>query len=203
MGTRDPRVDAYIAKSAEFARPILTHLREVIHGACPEAEETLKWSSPHFMYQGMLAGMAAFKEHCAFGFWKGALITGPDPEQRSAAMGQFGCIRSVADLPPKRVLAGYVKQAMKLNEEGVKQPRQKSGKPKAVIPVPADLTAALKKNRKAREAFEAFSPSHRREYLEWITEAKSDDTRQRRIATAVEWMAEGKSRNWKYQRKTG
>src|SRR5687767_11952795 len=129
MGTRDPRIDAYIARSAEFARPILTHLREVVHQACPDVEETIKWSSPHFMYHGMLAGMAAFKSHCAFGFWKGVLIEGPDPDQRAAAMDQFGAIRSVADLPPKRVLANYVRQAMKLNEEGVRHPRQKSGRP--------------------------------------------------------------------------
>lgn len=199
MGTRDPRVDAYIARSAEFARPILTHLRDTVHAACPGVEETMKWNAPHFMYRGMLAGMAAFKAHCAFGFWKGSLIAGSMGDKASAAMGQFGRITSVADLPARRVLAGYVKQAMKLNENGVTAPRQKAGKPKPAIRVPPDLAAALKRNRKARETFENLSPSHRREYLEWITEAKAAETRKRRLASAVEWMAEGKSRNWKYQ----
>jgi uncharacterized protein YdeI (YjbR/CyaY-like superfamily) len=197
MGTRDPRVDAYIARSAEFARPILTHLREIVHSACPDVEETLKWSAPHFMYHGMLAGMSAFKAHCAFGFWKGSLVTGGDGGLEAQAMGQFGRITSLGDLPPKRVIAGYVKQAMKLNEEGVKTPkRRKVPRPDAVMP--AELAAALRKNAKARATFEAFSPSHQREYVEWIAEAKGEDTRRRRLASAIEWMAEGKARNWKY-----
>jgi len=203
VGTRDPRIDAYIAKSADFAKPIFTHLREVIHDACPEVEETMKWSTPHFVYKGMLAGMASFKAHCAFGFWKGSLILDQrgDPAEKSA--GQFGRITKLSDLPSKRILAGYIKQAMKLNENGVKAPARMKTKasttPRTTV-VPADLSAALKRNAGAREAFERFSPSHRREYIEWITEAKTDATRQRRLAQAVEWMAEGKSRNWKYQR---
>ena len=197
MGTRDPRVDAYIARSAEFARPILSHLREIVHSACPEVEETLKWSAPHFMYRGMLAGMSAFKAHCAFGFWKGSLVTGGDGGVEAQAMGQFGRITSLDDLPPRRVIIGYVKQAMKLNEEGVKTPkRRKTPKPEPLMP--AELAAALAKNAKARATFEAFSPSHRREYVEWIAEAKGEETRQRRLANALEWMAEGKARNWKY-----
>jgi uncharacterized protein YdeI (YjbR/CyaY-like superfamily) len=197
MGTRDPRVDAYIARSAEFARPILSHLREIVHSACPDVEETLKWNAPHFMYRGMLAGMSAFKAHCAFGFWKGSLVTGGDGGLEAQAMGQFGRITSLDDLPPKRVIAGFVKQAMKLNEEGVKIPkRRKTPKPDPVMPT--ELAEALRKNPKARATFEAFSPSHRREYVEWITEAKGEDTRQRRLANAIEWMAEGKARNWKY-----
>ena len=197
MGTRDPRIDAYIAKSADFARPILTHLREIVHAACPEVEETMKWSNPHFTYKGMLGGMAAFKEHCAFGFWKGSLIL-PKTDTEKAA-GHFGRITKISDLPPKKVIAGYVKEAMRLNEEGVKSPAR--AKPKTAKPgvVPEALAEALKKNTKARKAFEAFSPSHKREYTEWIADAKGDDTRQRRVTTAVEWMAEGKSRNWKYQ----
>ena len=197
MGTRDPRVDAYIARSAEFARPILSHLREIVHSACPEVEETLKWSAPHFMYRGMLAGMSAFKAHCAFGFWKGSLVTGGDGGVEAQAMGQFGRITSLDDLPPRRVIIGYVKQAMKLNEEGVKTPkRRKTPKPEPLMP--AELAAALAKNAKARATFEAFSPSHQREYVEWIAEAKGEETRQRRLANALEWMAEGKARNWKY-----
>ena len=200
MGTRDPRIDAYIAKSADFAKPILSHLREVVHSACPDVEETMKWSTPHFMYQGMMAGMAAFKEHCAFGFWKGSLVLGPPSVSADKAAGQFGRITKIADLPPKKVIAGYVKEAMRLNEEGVKAPgRMKSatGTPKEIV-VPDALAAALKKNRKARETFDAFSPSHKREYAEWIADAKGEDTRKRRVETAVEWLAEGKPRNWKY-----
>jgi len=197
MGTRDPRVDAYIARSAEFARPILSHLREIVHSACPDVEETLKWNAPHFMYRGMLAGMSAFKAHCAFGFWKGSLVTGGDGGLEAQAMGQFGRITSLDDLPPKRVIAGFVKQAMKLNEEGVRNPkRRKTPKPDPVMP--AELAEALRKNPEALATFEAFSPSHRREYVDWIAEAKGEDTRQRRLANAIEWMAEGKARNWKY-----
>jgi uncharacterized protein YdeI (YjbR/CyaY-like superfamily) len=201
MGTRDPRIDAYIARSADFAKPILTHLREVVHAACPEVEETMKWSFPHFMYGGILCSMASFKEHCAFGFWKGALVVG-DGTSSDEAMGSFGRISAISDLPPKKVLAGYVKKAMALNESGVKSPtRSKPRAPKKPLAVPDDLAAALKKNKRALATFEGFSPSNRREYVEWITEAKGEDTRRRRLETAVEWMAEGKSRNWKYERR--
>jgi uncharacterized protein YdeI (YjbR/CyaY-like superfamily) len=198
MAARDPRVDAYIDRSAEFARPILAHLREVVHAACPDVEETMKWNFPHFQYKGLLCSMAAFKEHCAFGFWKGALVLG-DGGQADAAMGQFGRITELADLPSKKVLVGYIKRAMQLNESGVKSPTR--SKPKAPRPEPAvpdDLAAALQANRAARAAFDEFSPSHRREYIEWITEAKTPATRSRRLETAIEWMAEGKPRNWKY-----
>ena len=200
MGTRDPRVDAYIAKSADFAKPILTHVRDVIHAACPDVAETMKWSAPHFEYKGMLGGMAAYKEHCAFGFWKGALVTG-DATKGPEAMGSFGRLTKISDLPPRAALSGFVKKAMKLNEENVPRPKSKVPKPpRKEIAVPDDLAAALGKNRKARAAFDAFSPSHRHEYLEWITEAKQAETRQRRMAQALEWMSEGKSRNWKYER---
>ena len=196
MASRNPGVDAYIAKSADFAKPILTRIREIVHEACPDVEETLKWGMPAFDYKGMMCGMAAFKQHCTLGFWKGSLIF---PEKRNAdAMGQFGRITTVSDLPSKKELTRYIKLAMKLNDEGVKVERQKKPK-KPDIPVPAYVRAALKKNKKANDAFEAFSPSHRREYLEWITEAKTEATRERRLNTALEWMAEGKSRNWKYE----
>ena len=201
MSTRDPRVDAYIAKSADFAKPILSHLREVVHSACPDVEETLKWGAPHFVYKGMLGGMASFKQHCAFGFWKGSLVIGEDATAASQAMGSFGRITRVADLPPKSTLAGYVKKASKLNEDGTPRPKTKVPKPpKKEIPVPADFATALRKNKKARTTFEAFSPSHRREYLEWITDAKQNETRQRRMATTIEWLSEGKPLNWKYQK---
>ncbi len=197
MGTRDPRVDAYIARSAPFARPILEHIRSVMHEACPEVEETMKWSMPHFMYHGMLGGMSAFKAHCAFGFWKGKLIV---PVKEKEAMGQFGRITAIADLPPRRTFVTYVKRAMKLNEEGVKTPRAAAPRAKKPLAVPPDLAQALSLNRKAKVAFERFAPGQRREYIEWITEAKRDETRARRIAQAVEWTAEGKTRNWKYQK---
>lgn len=200
MGKRDPRVDAYIEKSAGFARPILEHLRETVHSACPDVTETIRWGFPHFDAGGVLCSMASFKAHCAFGFWKGALLFGDNAKGREA-MGQFGRIASIADLPPKRELVRLVKAARKLNEEGVAAPATKTGRPKPPAEVPADLAAALKKSAKARATFEGFPPSHRREYVEWIVEAKRDETRQRRIAQAVEWHAEGKSRNWKYERR--
>ena len=198
MGHRDPRVDAYIENAASFAQPILTHLREVVHAACPEVQETLKWRSPSFEYKGMLCGMAAFKQHCAFGFWKHALVTGQS-DKSEEAMGSFGRITAVKDLPARKLLTGYVKKAMELNEKGVKAPRNKTV-PKGPLRVPEDLAAALKKNARARAAFEGFSPSHRREYVQWIADAKREETRKRRLATALEWMSEGKTQNWRYER---
>jgi uncharacterized protein YdeI (YjbR/CyaY-like superfamily) len=205
MGTRDSRVDVYIEKAADFAQPVLRTIREIVHEGCPETTETIKWGFPHFDYKGMMCSMAAFKEHCAFGFWKGRLVLGEAkaagdvPEKES--MGHFGRLTSLKDLPSKRVLIGYVKKAKELNDAGVKSPaRSKPRVAKEELPVPDELAAALKKNRKALAAFEAFPPSHRREYIEWITEAKTDATRQRRLDTTIEWITEGKSRNWKYQR---
>ena len=199
MGKSDPRVDQYIAKSADFARPILTHIRRVVHAACPDVEETMKWSFPHFDYKGgMMCSMAAFKAHCAFGFWKSSLVL--DGPGVGDAMGHFGRITSVKDLPPDRELAGYVKKAAKLNDEGITVAR-KPAAPKKPLSVPADFAAAMTKKAAARNTFDAFSSSQRREYVEWVTEAKTDATRQKRMATAVEWLSEGKSRNWKYEPK--
>jgi uncharacterized protein YdeI (YjbR/CyaY-like superfamily) len=201
MGTRDPRVDAYIAKQKDFAKPILTHIRDVVHAACPDVEETLKWSSPHFMYKGgMMCGMAGFKEHAIFGFWKGKLIDGVSPNRNNGgdAMGNFGKLTSVKDLPSRTKMTSLIRQAMKLNDEGVTVPRPKRGaRPEAAVP--PELKVALAKNRKAATHFAAFPPSHRREYIEWIIEAKRDETKAKRVAQAVEWIAEGKGRNWKYQ----
>jgi uncharacterized protein YdeI (YjbR/CyaY-like superfamily) len=190
-------VDAYIARSAPFAQPILEYIRSVVHEACPDVEETVKWSMPHFMYHGILGGMSAFKAHCAFGFWKRGLVV---PEQEKAAMGQFGRIESVKDLPPRRKFVGYVKKAMKLNEEGVAAPRATRAITKKPLPLPPELARALGRSRKARATFDGFPPSQRREYIEWITEARREETRARRVAQAVEWMAEGKVRHWKYQK---
>jgi uncharacterized protein YdeI (YjbR/CyaY-like superfamily) len=202
MGTRDKRIDAYIAKSQDFARPILTHIRESIHHACPDVTETIKWGMPAFDYKGPMCGMAAFKQHATFGFWKSSLVfdkndtyaTDPD------GMAAFGKMTSVSDLPPKKALLGYIRKAAALNDDGVKVQRKRTAR--TPLPVPAALTAALKKNRKANDAFGAMPPSHQREYNEWIGDAKTDATRDKRVAQAIEWIAEGKSRNWKYQRRT-
>lgn len=196
MSKRDKRIDAYIAKSAGFARPVLNYIREAVHAACPEAEETMKWSSPMFMYHGTnMVGMAAFKEHCRLIFWQSELIAGADGAQPNVE--QIGKPASVAELPSKKQFASYIRQSMKRIDEGARPAKTGPGRA-AEAEVPDDFAAALKKKPKARQAFEAFSPSHRREYVEWITEAKRADTRSKRIATAVAWIADGKSRNWKY-----
>ena len=199
MGTRDPRVDAYIAKQADFAKPILAHIRDVVHEACPDVREDIKWGSPFFMYHGPMAHMPAFKEHCRFGFWKGKLIAGGESDDEDGMGGPFGRITSVKDLPSKKVMAAYIKKAIKLNEEGISARKQPKARPQ--LPVPPELAAALAKNRKARTNFEAFPPSHQREYNEWIGEAKREETRAARVKQAVEWIAEGRSRNWKYQKR--
>jgi uncharacterized protein YdeI (YjbR/CyaY-like superfamily) len=194
---RDARVDAYIIRQAEFAKPILEHLRAAVHTACPEAEETLKWGMPAFMYKGeMLAHMAAFKEHASFGFWRGSLVVGEENE-RHDAMGQFGRLTSVEDLPEPKALRQLIVKAAALGDAGVKPPRNKTTK--AALETPDDLQAALGGNEAASTTFANFSPSCRREYVEWVTEAKRPGTRAKRIAQAVEWMAEGKKRNWKYE----
>jgi uncharacterized protein YdeI (YjbR/CyaY-like superfamily) len=200
MTTNDPRVDAYIAKSADFARPILKHLRQLVHATCPEVEETLKWGFPHFLHKGMLCSMAAFKQHCTFGFWKRALLF---DEKKGGAkaeegMGCFGRITSLADLPAEKVLTGYIREAVRLNDTGVKLPARPKAKEKKELAVPDYFLAALRKNEKALQTFENFSHSHQKEYVEWVTEAKRDATRQQRLDTALAWMAEGKPRHWKY-----
>ena len=200
MGTRDPRVDTYIAKSADFAQPILTHIREVMHSACPDVVETMKWSMPFFDYEGPMCNMAAFKAHVGFGFWKGALVLGRGYGDDDRAMGQLGRITSIEDLPPKKELTALIRKAAKLNADGVKVEKKKKS-PRAELPVPRELSAALAKNKKARANFEAFPPSHRRDYNEWIGEAKREETRAARVKQAIEWIAEGKSRNWKYERR--
>ena len=173
-----------------------------MHQGCPEVEETLKWSCPSFELQGMLCGMAAFKAHCTFGFWKAELLKGGEKTFAKAeeAMGELGRITSLDDLPADRTILKLVKQAAALNEAGVKLPKTARSS-KGEVVVPPELAAALKKSAAARKTFEAFSPSHKREYAEWIAEAKTEATRSKRLATAIEWMAEGKSRNWKYQKR--
>jgi uncharacterized protein YdeI (YjbR/CyaY-like superfamily) len=197
MSKHDPRVDAYIEKSADFARPILKHIRSVVHAACPDVEETMKWSFPHFEYKGILCSMAAFKQHCAFGFWKHSLVVESEEVRSREAMGSFGRITSLDDAPSKAVLTRYIKKAMKLNDDGVKAVRAKTVKKKPAR-MPAALAAALAKSKTARARFDELSPSQQREYMEWIGEAKGEDTRTRRLATAIEWIQEGKTRYWKY-----
>lgn len=198
MMVRDPRVDAYIAQSAEYARPILEHLRAVVHEGCPEVEETIKWGAPSFVHAGgIVCGMAAFKQHASFGFWRHALVTGQG--KRGEGMGSIGKLGTMADLPPRRRLVAWVRKAARLNEDGIKAPPARA--PKPAPGVPPDLQAALdsRKHARARRTFAAFAPGHRRDYIEWITEAKRPETRARRLEQALAWMAEGKRRNWKYQ----
>ncbi|MBX2907207.1 MAG: YdeI/OmpD-associated family protein [Taibaiella sp.] len=207
MSTYDPRVDAYIEKSADFAKPILSHLRDLIHTACPDVVETWKWSFPNFDYNGStICNMAAFKQHCSFGFWKASIMEDPDgilTVTEREAMGHLGKITSLGDLPKDAILKKYIKQAMKLNDEGVKKasPRKVvSDKEKAALKTPPDFAALLKQNKVAEKVFSDFSYSHRKEYIAWFDEAKTDATRAKRMTQALEWIAEGKSRNWKYQR---
>jgi uncharacterized protein YdeI (YjbR/CyaY-like superfamily) len=201
MGKKDPRIDAYIAKSADFAKPVLNHIRKLVHAGCSDVEETMKWSFPHFMHHGILCNMAAFTNHCTFGFWKGALIFGKGKgpgNKQNEAMGQFGRITAISDLPKAKALIGYIKEAARLNVIGARLPARRKPKTKKELIVPAELMSALKENAKANSAFQDFSYSHKKEYVEWITEAKAERTRKRRLATAIEWMAEGKPRHWKY-----
>jgi len=197
----DRRIDAYIARAAAFARPVLVHVRAQVHAACPEVEETIKWGMPAFYYRGKpMCGMAAFQAHCTVSFWKHALIPGLAAMSDAKAMGHFGRVTTVKDLPGKRAFAGFLKAAMRLNDAGVTVPRPKAAQ-KPPVRLPADLAAALAKNRKARATYDAFPVSQRREYVDWLAEARRPETRARRLATAVAWMAEGRIRNWKYVRK--
>jgi uncharacterized protein YdeI (YjbR/CyaY-like superfamily) len=206
MGKKDKRVDAYIEKAQPFAKPVLKKLRELIHKGNPEVEETIKWGMPSFDYKGPFCSFASFKQHAVFGFWKYQLINDPEgylqeiSNKGGNAMGNLGRITSVRDLPPDKIIIDFVKQAKKLNDDGVKLP-PKQKKPKTELTIPKYFTDALKKNKTAFEAFNNFSYSHKKEYVEWITEAKTDETRNKRIAAAIGWMTEGKSRNWKYMKK--
>ena len=202
MGKKDARVDAYIARSAPFARPILKHLRKVVHAGCPGVTETIKWGMPHFDYNGIMCGMAAFKQHCTFGFWKEKVLEKRIPldvRSKDVGMGTYGCVRTLRDLPSAAHLKRLVAEAAKLNDSGVKATEGRPPKPRPPLPVPDDFMAALRKNPRALASFQAFSPSHRREYIEWVTEAKREETRRKRLDTSLTWMAEGKPRNWKYR----
>jgi uncharacterized protein YdeI (YjbR/CyaY-like superfamily) len=203
MPETDSRVDAYIEKAAPFAKPVLLKLRKLIFQACPDVKETIKWSFPNYeVYGSVLCSMASFKEHCAFGFWKASLLSDPEgilQVKNRNAMGHLDRIGSVKDLPADRILVAYIKEAVLLNKNKIKIVRPKAT-PKKELPVPKALAVALKKNKKAAAFFEEFSPSARREYIEWITEAKTEETLNKRLATTIEWLAEGKSRHWKYKK---
>jgi uncharacterized protein YdeI (YjbR/CyaY-like superfamily) len=195
--SRDPRIDAYIARAQPFARPILEHVRTRVHAVVPDVEEAMKWSAPGFTLGGkILLMMAAFKAHAALNFWRGQEIG--DGRQKTGAMGQFGRLTSLGDLPPDSELDSLIREAAALAKTAA-APRKTKHAPKPLPAVHPDFTAALSKAPKAKAAFDAFAPSHRREYLEWIADAKRDETRRKRVATAIEWLTEGKKRNWQYE----
>lgn len=203
---KDPRIDAYINSAAPFAQPILNKLRQLIHKGCPDVVETIKWGMPSFEYKGTLCSFAAFKQHCSFGFWKASLINDPKnylqphAAQGGDAMGNFGKITIIKNLPPEKIFIDFIKQAVKLNEDGIK-PEKKKATPSIDGKFPKEFQSELNKNKKAKTHFENFSPSHRNEYIGWINEAKTEATRLKRIATAIEWIGEGKGKNWKYEKK--
>ena len=205
MSNRNKAIDAYILKSAAFARPILIYIRELVHVVCPVVEEKIKWSFPHFDFKGeMMCSMAAFKQHAAMSFWKAALMKDAallETARSEEAMGHLGRITSLKDLPADKKLAGYIREAMKLNELGKKLPSKTKPSEKKELEVPEYFIKVLKKNKKALQTFQVFSFSHKKEYVTWITEAKTEETRNKRMDTAVEWMEVGKGRHWKYQRK--
>ncbi|MDP2385854.1 MAG: YdeI/OmpD-associated family protein [Bacteroidota bacterium] len=203
MTKKDKRIDAYIAKSADFAKPILTHIRGLIHTACPEVEETMKWSFPHFDYKGtMMCSMASFKQHCAFSFWKASLMKDADKlvgmAKTEVSMGHLGRITSVKDLPSDKKMIAYIKEAMKLNNDGVKLPSKVKAVVKTEMEIPTWFATVLKRDTKAKNQFDAFTPGKRKEYIEWLVDAKTEATREKRLETALEWIAEGKHRHWKY-----
>ena len=202
MSTTDPRIDTYINKAAPFAQPVLRHIRRMVHKACPEVEETLKWGFPHFDYKGVMISMAAFKGHCTLNFWKAPLIPGISPvREEDGAMGQFGRITAISDLPDDETLLGYMVEAKRLNDENIKvQQKPKDQAVKELI-VPECLVEALQENPLAAETWDKFAYSHRKEYVNWINDAKTEATRDNRLANTIEWLAEGKAQNWKYSRK--
>jgi uncharacterized protein YdeI (YjbR/CyaY-like superfamily) len=202
MKNTDPRIDTYIQKAAPFAQPILNHYRRLVHKAFPDIQETVKWGMPHFDYKGTVCHMAAFKQHCAFGFYKASILKENNQflnEREQNAMGTFGKIESIKDLPSDKEIIDLVKQAVKLNEDGVKV--QRSKQTSSAIEIPDYITAELTKHPKAKSTFDNFSPSHKKEYVQWITEAKREETRNKRMATMMEWLAEGKGINWKYEKR--
>ena len=203
MAKKIKEIDAYISKSADFAKPILHHIRELVHNACPDVEEKMKWSFPHFDYKGeMMCSMAAFKQHAVMSFWKASIMKDKAllaMARSEEAMGHLGKMISLKDLPPDKKMTAYIKEAMKLNELGIKLPSKPKSTEKKEIELPDYFMKALK-SKKALQDFNNASYSFRKEYIEWITGAKTEDTRNKRMATAIEWIIEGKSRNWQYKK---
>jgi uncharacterized protein YdeI (YjbR/CyaY-like superfamily) len=202
MPKKDPRVAVYISNAHAFARPILRHIRTLVHKSCPGATETIKWGFPVFEYHGILCGMAAFKQHCTFFFWKAALLSDPHgilEKRERTAMGQFGRISQISDLPAVASLRNFVRQAAILNEGGIKTPKKPAPAKAQRLIIPPAFKSALKKHKRADANFKDFSYAHKKEYCAWIAEAKREETRERRIATAIGWIAKGKGRNWKYE----
>lgn len=195
-----PEVEAYIDQAPDFAQPILKKLRRLFHQACPEIQESIKWSSPFFELQGIVGNMSAFKKHVSYGFWKAGLMSDPEGILEKSGNTQMAVLKatSVEDLPDDEVLIRYIEEAVTLNEMGVKIPRPRPADRAEELTIPDYFMAALDQNKRALAAFERFSNSNRKDYVEWITEAKREATRAKRMATAVEWMAQGKPRNWKY-----
>lgn len=205
MGKKDTRVDLYIAKLPEFSRAICTRFRGIVHEASPEIEEDIKWGHPSFTHKGIVCGMAAFKAHVVIHFWKSALLTGSHVRRATddKTLERLERVTSVDELPPKAAIAAYVKAAVKLNDGAVRAPKEEAPprKTKAPLRTPPSLSKALARNARAKATYDGFSPSHKREYVEWIADAKSEETRDRRIEQALGWMAEGKPRNWKYMKR--
>lgn len=206
MGKKDKRVDAFIKKAQPFAQPILKHIRALVHDACPEVEENIKWGMPAFEYKGPFVAMASFKAHAVMVFHKFNLlddpkkILGENAANGGSSMGNLGRLTSIKDLPSDAEIKKFIKQAKKLNDEGIKNPT-KPKKAATPLPVPTYFLSELNKNKKAKKVFEAFATSHKNEYIQWITEAKTEVTREKRMTQALEWIAEGKGRNWKYEKK--
>jgi len=204
MATKNPRIDAYIEKAAPFAQPVLKHLRSLIHKTCPEVVETIKWGMPSFEYKGIWCGFASFKEHCTFGFWKAGIMKDAGVllgKESKSAMGNLGKITSMKDLPSDKIIIGWLKESMKLNDAGIKVPKNVTKHEKKEVVTPGWFITAVKKNKKAWSTFENASASFKKEYVQWVTEAKTDETKDKRMKQSIEWMAEGKHRNWKYMKK--
>lgn len=205
MAKKEKEIDDYINRSADFAKPVLIHLRALVHKACPMVEEKMKWSFPHFNYKNdMMCSMAAFKQHCVFSFRKAALMQDPvliENAKSEVAMGHLGRIVSKENLPADQVMIEWIKEAMQLNDLGVKLPSKTTTSVKKKLVIPDDFIQALGENKKALQIFEQYNYAQKKEYVEWITDAKTAETRAKRIATSVEWIAEGKSRHWKHATK--
>ena len=198
----EPKIDSYIASAAPFAQPILNHLRNLVHIACPETEEKIKWGFPHFDYKGPMVSIAAFKQHCAFTFWKGDLLSDPHQvldKNRTESMGQLGKLTRLEDLLADEILIALIREAMGLNEAGVKLPQKAKPAEKKELEVPEWFMDAVRSNPQALDTWEKFSYSHRKEYVEWVTEAKREETRAERMQKTLGLLAEGKSRNWKWK----